>query len=417
MSLPPQRPLRRVISLPWLVLYGLGTTIGAGIYVLTGVVAGRAGMHAPFAFAVASLLALFTALSFAELSSRYPRAGGEAVYVLEGFGSLRLSRLVGLLVVLAGLISAATVCVGLVGYLSALVRVPPALGIALVVLGAGGVAAWGIRQSVALAGLMTLIEIGGLLLVIAAGGEQMWSPPARVAWSVPADAAAWSAVGAAAILCFYAFLGFEDMVSVAEEAIDARHALPRAILATLSITAVLYVVLAGVAVTSVPPAELARSGAPLALIYARGGGRPEILASIAVIALANGGLIQLMKSARMLYGLAREGALPQLLARPLARVSSRTRTPLLATAVVTLTAGIFALSLPLERLARLTSLATLISFTLVNAALLRLKRREPPGADTGAATRLPLWIPAVGFAASLGFVLLELSRPFHGWLP
>ena len=113
--------LRRSLSLPLLVLYGLGTTIGAGIYALTGVVAGRAGMHAPLAFSVASLLALFSALSFAELSSRFPRAGGEAVYVLEGFGSLSLSRAVGLLVVLAGLVSAATVSVGMVGYLAELV--------------------------------------------------------------------------------------------------------------------------------------------------------------------------------------------------------------------------------------------------------------------------------------------------------
>ena len=109
--------LRRSVSLPWLVLYGLGTTVGAGIYALTGVVAGRAGMYAPAAFVLAAVLAFFTALSFAELSSRFPRAGGEAVYVLEGFGWRWLASAVGVLVVLAGLVSAATVSVGLVGYL------------------------------------------------------------------------------------------------------------------------------------------------------------------------------------------------------------------------------------------------------------------------------------------------------------
>jgi amino acid transporter len=204
------------------------------------------------------------------------------------------------------------------------------------------------------------------------------------------------------------------MVNVAEEVRDARRALPRAILITLAVTTLLYVAISSIAVVSVPPAELARSEAPLSLLYARGGGRPELLAGIAVLALANGGLIQIMKAARVLYGLAREGAAPALLGR----VNPRTRTPLVATAAVTLCAGVFALVLPLDQLARLTSLVTLSTFALANAALIRLKLRESAaaGADPGDAAHVPLWIPLAGFAASLAFAGFEISRLARGWL-
>jgi amino acid transporter len=397
--------LRRSISLPWLVLYGLGTTIGAGVYALTGVVAGRAGMAAPFAFGVASLLALFTALSFAELSSRFPRAGGEAVYVLEGFGSVGLSRLVGLLVVLAGLVSAATLCTGMVGYLSALLAVPEAAAIVVVVVAVGAVAAWGVQESVVAAGLMTLVEVGGLLAVIVAGGGHVDALPARVAELVPADASAWRAVGGAAVLGCYAFLGFEDMVNVAEEVRDVRRVMPRAIVATLAITVLLYMLLASVAVLSVPPEELAAAPAPLSLVFERGGGSAELLAVIAIVALSNGALVQVIKASRVLYGLAREGALPTLFGQ----VYPRTGTPLVATAVSMAAVAGFALALPIASLAELTSVVTLVTFTLANAALLVVKRKDP--APTGA-TLYPSWVPATGCVASLSFVVFEAVRLF-----
>jgi amino acid transporter len=395
--------LRRSISLPWLVLYGLGTTIGAGVYALTGVVAGRAGMQAPLAFLVASLLALFSALSFAELSSRFPRAGGEAVYVLEGFGSLRLSRIVGLLVVLAGLVSAATVCVGMVGYLSALVSLPRTATIVMAVVAVGVVAGYGVRESVVAAGLMTLLEVGGLFAVIGAGAGNV--ELARLPELLPGGFDAWSAVGGAAILCFYAFLGFEDMVNVAEEVHDVHRVLPQAILLTLVITAVLYSVLSSVAVLTVPPEELAASEAPLSLIFERGGGAPQVLAVIAIFALANGALVQVVKASRVIYGMAREGAFWA----SLGTVHPWTQTPLRATALVGLVAGIFALSLPLASLAELTSVVTLLSFAAANAALFVLKRRGPAPPH---ATEFPLAVPALGFLASAGFLGFELSRLF-----
>ncbi|MDJ0846978.1 MAG: APC family permease [Myxococcota bacterium] len=396
-----------MVSLPWLVLYGLGTTIGAGIYALTGVVAGRAGMQTPACFLFASFLALFTALSFAELASRFPRAGGEAVYVQEGFGWSWLSTLVGALVVLAGLVSAATVSVAFVGYLGDLVPVPrvPAVGVVVLVL--GSVAAWGVKESVTLAGLVTLVEVGGLLLIAGLGAGHLAALPERAIEMVPLDPTAWRAVASAAMLAFYAFLGFEDMVNVAEEVREVRRVMPRAIVITLVVTALLYALLSSVAVLAVPPAELAASAAPLALVFDRVGGPAPLLGLIALFALVNGALVQLIKASRVLFGLAGRGAVPAFFGR----VHPRTRTPLVATVLVTAAAGLLAATLPLAALAETTSLITLGTFALANLALVLVKlRHEPPEG----ATVYPLAVPLVGFALSAAFVGLEIANRLPG---
>ena len=382
--------LRRVVSLPWLVLYGLGTTIGAGIYALTGVVAGRAGMLAPLAFLLASFIALFSALSFAELSSRFPRAGGEAIYIREGFGRIGPSVAVGVLVVLAGLISAATVSVGFVGYLGEFVAFPRTAVVVIVLLGLGVVAAWGVKESVTLAGLMTLLEIGGLLAVVWLGGDRLAEVPARSAELFAIGPSLWQGVGSAAVLAFYAFLGFEDMVNVAEEVKDVRRAMPIAILVTVAVTTVLYALVSAVSVLAVPPAELAASEAPLALVFERCGGSARVLGAIGICALLNGALIQLIKASRVLFGLAGQGGVPAILGR----VGSRTRTPVLATALVTVLAALLAAAFPLETLAEATSIVTLATFALAHLALLLVKRRDPRPAE---ATVFPGWVPVVGF--------------------
>jgi amino acid transporter len=398
----PEPTLRRTISLPWLILYGLGTTIGAGIYALTGVVAGRSGMHAPLAFLFAALIALFSAFSFAELGARFPRAGGEAVYVREGFGRVGPSVVVGILVVMAGLISAATVSVGFAGYLGELVAIPKVPAVIGVLLALGALAAWGVRESITAAGLLTLLEIGGLALVIAFGGGALAELPERAAEIFVFDAGAWRAVGSAAVLAFYAFLGFEDMVNVAEETRDVRRTLPIAILVTIVVTALLYVLVGCVAVLTVPPAELAASDAPLALVFERSGGSAALLGVIAIFALLNGALIQIIKASRVLFSLAGQFGVPA----AFGRINRRTRTPLFATAFSTAFAASLASSLPLDTLAEATSLVTLTTFALANLALLRVKRRDPR--PTGVRV-FPAWIPLVGFLSTCGLITLDIA--------
>ncbi len=182
-SLPPSSPaggqagLKRTLTLTNAVLYGLGVTIGAGIYVLIGAAAARAGMYAPAAFVIAAVLMGLTAASFAELAGRMPVAAGEAAYVRAAFQSDRLATLVGLLAIAIAVVSAAAISVGSAGYVGVFLPLPEGVRITLVVLAMGAIAAWGIKESVVFAGVMTLIEVGGLLLLIAAG---VWSGPELV---------------------------------------------------------------------------------------------------------------------------------------------------------------------------------------------------------------------------------------------
>ena len=165
----PATRLNRVLSFPLIVLYGLGVTIGAGIYVLVGETTSRAGSLAPFAFALAALVMIFPALSFSELAVRYPFASGSAQYAEEGLKSRLAGFCVGMAVISAGLVTAATISLGAAGYLQDIVRLPSWVLLTIVVLAMGGIAAWGIRESVLFASAMTVVEISGLLAIIAGG--------------------------------------------------------------------------------------------------------------------------------------------------------------------------------------------------------------------------------------------------------
>ena len=397
--------LKRGLNLPLLVLYGLGTTIGAGIYALVGKVVGNAGMHAPFAFLLSAVLVAFSAFSFAELSSRMPRSAGEAVYVQEGLGLRWLALIVGLLVILAGTVSCATLARGFVGYIQELVALPDWLGILAVVLLLGAVAAWGIIESALLAAAVTLLEAGGLIVVVWSGWGALAELPAVWPQIVPPlEGGAWLGMLSAVVVAFYAFIGFEDMVNVAEEVKDAERSMPRAILITLALTSLLYFLVGLIAVLAVPVADLADSEAPLALLIQRTtGGSGAWISLIAVIAVLNGALIQIIMAARVLYGLSAQGWLPPLFAA----IHPRRHTPARATLAVCVTILIFALLLPLETLARGTSLVTLVIFAIVNLALWRLKGRA---ASAPGAVAYPRWISLFGFLVCTAVLILETVR-------
>ncbi len=399
--------LRRVISLPWLVLYGLGSTVGAGIYALTGVVAARAGLLAPLAFGLAALLALCTGLSFAELSARFPRAGGSLVYVREGLRSNVLSLSVGLLSALSGIVSAATVSHGFVGYLAEILSVPPAVALVIVVGAVGGLAAWGVRESVIAAGIITVIEVLGLLAIVAFGSVHIAGEGIDPLVLIPTEFALleWTALLSATVLGFFAFLGFEDMVNVAEEVKGVRTALPKAILWTLGLSTALYVCVASVSVLIVPPSELGESSAPLSLVFDRSGGSGEALALVALAAMLNGALVQIVMSSRILFSLAREGPLPSWLGG----IHKARQTPIAATACVTILVVLFAAALPLESLASATATIALAVFTLVNVSLVALRMRGEHRSRS-ADRLLPIWIPILGALFSSGLLLFETSR-------
>jgi len=402
MNQPTQ--LKRGLSLWLLLFYGLGNILGAGIYVLVGKVAGSAGLFAPAAFFVAALVAAFTALSYAELVARYPLSAGEAVYVQKGLGLPALSVMVGLLIVLMGAVSAATIARGFIGYLGILIELPDAVAITLLVVVLGATAIWGILESVSIAALVTLIELLGLGLVLAVAGDSLFSIPERLPELIPPmDPVIWQGILFGAFLAFYAFVGFEDMVNVAEEVRNPVRNVPLAILLALGITTLLYAAVSLTAVLTVPPEQLAVSDAPLAMVYQQATGRePIALGIIGIFAVVNGALIQIIMGSRILYGMSRQGWLPTVLGR----VWSRTQTPVAATIVTAAVVLVLALWLPLVTLAKSTSFLVLIVFSLVNLSLLCIKWRDPHPEGLRV---VPQWIPAGGIITSLGLLLFQFT--------
>jgi len=381
------------------MLYGLGTILGAGIYVLIGEVAARAGSAAPSAFLLASVLAGVTAFSYAELSARLPKSAGEAVYVAAGFKRPWLAIAVGWAVILTGVVSAATMARGFVGYLDIFIELPTSLVIFVTVGALGALASWGISESLFAAAAVTLLEIAGLVLVCVLAADSLTTIPDQWRSLLP-DASTAGVIGivSGAFVAFYAFIGFEDMVNVAEEVKTPTRTLPRAIILALFISTGFYFLVATVAVLTVPPESLAGSAAPLALLVSARGMPPEIIAAISLVAVLNGGLIQIIMASRVLYGLASQ----RLAWAPLARVHPATRTPLLSTAAVTMVVLMFALFFSLGGLASFTSFVALAVFAMVNASLWRLKRQT----DSQPAFTVPHAVPIVGFMlciAMLGY--------------
>jgi len=281
------------------------------------------------------------------------------------------------------------------------VNAPPWLIVVAVVLAVGVAAAWGILESVSLAGLLTLIETGGLLLIVGAGINADPAILSRAGEVIPHsfDPALWTGVFSAGLLAFFAFIGFEDLVNIAEEVKNPLKVLPWGIFLTLALSTLIYVCVVTVAVLSVPLDELAASRAPLGFVYAHvTGGSPLVISAIAIVATLNGIIVQMIMASRVLYGLASQGQLPGLLAQ----VSPMTQTPLIATALVVGIILLLALAFPIEGLAEMTSRVTLTIFSLVNLALLRLKLREVSAPDGIFTVRL--WVPVAGLIASLSLL-------------
>jgi len=398
-------PLRRRLGLALLVLYGTGITVGAGIYVLIGAVAGHAGIYAPWSFVLAAVVMALTVASYAELSTRYPVSAGEAAYVRAAFQSRVLSTAIGLLTVVTGVVSSAAVTLGSAGYIRQFVDLPPGLIVVAVVLVLGAVGAWGILESVVLAGLFTLIEVGGLVIIIVAGIHAGLPVTATITHLPPLDATVLSGIGFGSLLAFFAFIGFEDLANVVEEAKVPQRDIPRAMILTLSISTLLYVLVAAVAVSSGPIERLASAPAPLSLVFREVAGvSPATISAIAIVATLNTILAQMTMAARVVYGLARERELPAILAR----VHRDTGTPLVATGCIAALVVPLALLVPLTPLAEGTSLATLALFALVNLSLLRLRYRGVPSSNPH--VTVPIWMPATGFATCLAMMAGALFR-------
>ena len=396
----PDPVLRRALNLPWLVFYGVGVTVGAGVFALIGEVVRVSGDHAVWAFLIAGLVAAFTALSYAVLASAYPRAAGVAIYVKMGFGELA-GRIVGLSVVAIAITSSAVISLAFAGYLGALTGFHSAASV-IGVLALLGLVAWlGVRESVGFASVITVLEVGTLAAVVVGGFPLLATDEAVTRLvTLPSNATSLMAVFAGAFLAFFAYIGFEDIVNMAEETKDPHRAIPAAIGWTLGISLVLYGLVAAVAVSFPDRQALVSSDAPLALLFERTTGYPAApVAAMASIAMINGILVQIVMASRVLYGMAREGMIPAILGK----LDAKRATPALA--IVLITGAILALALfvPFLQLASLTSFIILLIFMMVNASLYLI------GARPGAPEKLRRWRwwGVLGAIISLGLAVNE----------
>ncbi len=393
--------LKRSLSLPLVALYGLGNILGAGIYVLVGKVAGFAGASTTLAFILAMITAAVTAFSYMELAGRYPVSASVSVYLHKAFGKRWLSVTVGLAMVAGGIASAAALAQGFAGYLTSFVDVPIAVASVGLIVVLGLIALKGIGESAKTAALFTLVEVLGLLLVIWFGKAAFGSVDVGSIVALDPAVGAGGLI-AGAFLAFYAFIGFEDMVNVAEEAKNPRRTMPLAILIALVASTTLYLLVAIVATTLVSPSELAASNAPLTLVFERSGASNAVILSvIGMIATMNGVIVQIIMGSRILYGLAKQGWLPS----ALATVHSKSQTPVRATLLVLAVMVLGTLLLPLISLAQVTSLLVLSIFTMVNIALLFIKRRNEQ--HQGYIT-VPTFVPYLGALLCLSMICYQL---------
>jgi amino acid transporter len=394
--------LRREMGLFALIAFGVGDILGAGIYALVGEIAGLAGTASWLAFAIALAVASLTALSYAELSSRFPRSGGESYYCQQAFRRPTIALLVGWLVLCSGIVSLATVSRAFAGYVSQLISASPSesVHIALVVtflLLVGGINFWGIRQSSRTNIVCTSIEVSGLLLVIVTGFVFLAGEARDPIGQLVVEKAALPglpAIGQAAALAFFAFIGFEDMVNVAEEVQLPHRNLPIAIIVAVLVAGTIYIIVVWVATAVVPPAEIAASNAPLVTVVERTAPQMPIwiFTIIALFAVANTGLLNFIMASRLLYGMSNQKLMPA----KFGRVHAITGTPHWSIAAVLLIALILAVSGSLGYLAGTTSVLLLGVFCSVNAGLLQIKRRE---VDPRNGFQIPIWVPALAAAA------------------
>jgi APA family basic amino acid/polyamine antiporter len=367
--------LKRRVSLFALTIYGVGNVLGAGIYALIGEVVGKTGNISWLAFVLASITGALTGLSYAELSAMYPKSAAEFVYTEEAFKKRSLSFILGWIIIFSGILSAATVALAFGGYLSDLIGISSIvfniLFAIILVLGLSMVNFIGIKTSTRTNIIFTLIEASGLIIIIILSFFGQQEPNY---FSLPSGSS-FVVIFSAVALIFFAYIGFEDIANIAEEVKEPHKNVPKAIIYSIIITTILYCFTAIAVVKILPFNQIGLYEAPLKDVASEilGPGGGVIMSSIALFATANTVLIMLIVTSRMMYGMARDKALPE----SLSRISPKYRTPIIA---VLLTAGFTLIPIffgDISLIAHATVFGVLINFFLVNISLIALRRKKP----------------------------------------
>ncbi|WP_299166803.1 APC family permease [uncultured Arthrobacter sp.] len=406
----PQSKLRQGISGKLLYLFILGDVLGAGIYALVGVIAAEVGGAIWVPLIVALALALLTAGSYAELVTKYPKAGGAAVFAQRAYKTPFISFIVGFCMLAAGVTSAAGLALTFTGdYLSAFIAVPPTWAAVVFLALLALLNARGIKESVRSNVVMTIIEVSGLVLVIvlvAVFLGQGGGNPGQIS-QFPPNANPAVAVLGASLIAYYSFVGFEVSANVAEEVQNPARVYPKALFGALATAGAVYLLIGLVSAAALPADELAGSTAPLLdVVTATGFGIPPWLFSlIALIAVANGALLTMIMASRLTFGMAEEGLLPPVLGK----VLPNRRTPWVAIVVTTAVAMVLTLTGTLASLAETVVLLLLFVFISTNVAVLVLRRDRVEHKHF----RIPIVIPILGVASC---ILLLTQQSGEIWL-
>ncbi|TCC47661.1 APC family permease [Kribbella capetownensis] len=409
-----ERPeLKRVMGPGLLLLFVVGDILGTGVYALTGKVAGEVGGAVWLPFLCAFIVALLTATSYLELVTKYPKAGGAAVYTHKAFGIHFLTFLLTFAVMCSGLTSASSASKAFAANFFTAADIDPERGSLLMITALGFmtlialVNLRGVGESVKANVVLTCVELSGLLIVIGIGAWALAGGDGDTSrltdFNVPSGESPFGAVTAATALAFFAMVGFEDSVNMAEETKDPVRIFPKMMLTGLCITGVIYVLVAISAVTLVSPEDLNEGATPLLKVVQAGApGFPlEVFAWITMFAVANSALINMLMASRLLYGMSHEQVLPG----PLGRVLRRRRTPWIAILFTTLLAFFLIGYADLAALGGTTAFLLLCVFAIVNVAVLVLRRDRVEHKHFHAPTALPL----------LGVVLcVYLASPLSG---
>jgi APA family basic amino acid/polyamine antiporter len=394
---PGPARLRRVLGPVEVTASGVGIIIGAGIYVLLGAATAEAGNAVWLSFLIAAGLCGLTGLSYAELASMFPSAGAEYDYTRRVFPA-RWAFLVGWTMTVGLMVAAAAIAVGFAHYLEYFVDVPlVAAAVALLAFDAA-VALTGIGRSARLTLALSALQVAGLIFVIVIGASHVGDR------SVLSDVNPSAVLGGAALV-FFAFIGFDEVITLAEETRDPTRVIPRALFAALGISALLYMAVAITAVSVIGAPALAESNRPLADVMAHvlGGNAEGAVAAIALVTTTNTSLLALTAASRLTYGMADAGALPA----SARRVSRRTGAPTAGIVIAAVGAAAFALIGDLTFVASVTDFAVYAVFLAVNAAVIVLRRTAPDAARPfripGSIHGVPV-IPIVGSIAALAMI-------------
>jgi amino acid transporter len=385
----------------WQVMfYGLGSMLGAGIYALIGRAADSLGNAVWLAFLVAMIAAMLTGLSYACVGSRYAKAGGAAYVTQHGLHKPLLSYVVGIAVMMSGLTSMAT------GSQAIAEQLEKALGFSIdikfvaigIVFLVGCVIYRGLRESMWLNVVCTVVEASGLLFIIAVGarywGSVNYLETAKdTVAGGPGSGITLALVMQGAVLTFFSFIGFEDILNVSEEVKNPRKNVPFGLIGAMILATVIYMAVAITAVSVVPWHELAASKTPLMDVAHKAapwlGGIDRLYLGITIFAIGNTALLNYIMGSRLLYGMSRQGLLPAILSR----VHPKRHTPHIAVFVLFGIVTLLILSGGVKQMAESTVLLLLAVFTVVNIALVVLKRR--PGEPKGG-FEPPMFVPVLG---------------------